>query len=142
MSAAAAAMTTQITGEVIPSDKPGCIAMAVRQAAGVVVGIAPWNAPVILGGIFWKGGTRMGALAGLSAGFLVWTYTLLLPAFARGRAKEVILSLRAAQRDKLIPEFPIYIDGLVRTVCAAYASFPEALTPALRNLPVRAESSA
>ncbi|HSF48758.1 MAG TPA: sensor histidine kinase [Burkholderiales bacterium] len=40
-------------------------------------------APVILGGIFWKGGTRMGALAGLSAGFLVWTYTLLLPAFAR-----------------------------------------------------------
>jgi benzaldehyde dehydrogenase (NAD) len=45
----AAAMTTQISGEVIPSDKPGCIAMAVRQPAGVVVGIAPWNAPVILG---------------------------------------------------------------------------------------------
>jgi len=45
----AAAMTTQIAGEVIPSDKPGCLAMAVRQAAGVVVGIAPWNAPVILG---------------------------------------------------------------------------------------------
>jgi acyl-CoA reductase-like NAD-dependent aldehyde dehydrogenase len=45
----AAAMTTQIAGEVIPSDKPGCVAMAVRQAAGVVVGIAPWNAPVILG---------------------------------------------------------------------------------------------
>jgi vanillin dehydrogenase len=45
----AAAMTTQITGEVIPSDKPGCLAMAVRQPAGVVLGIAPWNAPVILG---------------------------------------------------------------------------------------------
>jgi len=45
----AAAMTTQIGGEVIPSDKPGCIAMAVRQPAGVVVGVAPWNAPVILG---------------------------------------------------------------------------------------------
>ena len=45
----AAAMTTQIGGEVIPSDKPGCIAMAVRQAAGVCVGIAPWNAPIILG---------------------------------------------------------------------------------------------
>uniref|UniRef100_B0SXU0 Aldehyde dehydrogenase n=1 Tax=Caulobacter sp. (strain K31) TaxID=366602 RepID=B0SXU0_CAUSK len=45
----AAAMTTQISGEVIPSDKPGCVAMAVRQPAGVVVGIAPWNAPVILG---------------------------------------------------------------------------------------------
>jgi acyl-CoA reductase-like NAD-dependent aldehyde dehydrogenase len=45
----AAALTTQITGEVIPSDKPGCIAMAVREPAGVVVGIAPWNAPIILG---------------------------------------------------------------------------------------------
>lgn len=45
----AASMTTQIGGEVIPSDKPGCIAMATRQAVGVVLGIAPWNAPVILG---------------------------------------------------------------------------------------------
>jgi acyl-CoA reductase-like NAD-dependent aldehyde dehydrogenase len=45
----AAAMTTQIGGEVIPSDKPGCLAMAVREPAGVVLGIAPWNAPIILG---------------------------------------------------------------------------------------------
>ena len=40
-------------------------------------------APAALGGIFWKGGTRGGALAGLLAGFAVWTYTLLLPAIAR-----------------------------------------------------------
>jgi signal transduction histidine kinase len=40
-------------------------------------------APAALGGIFWKGGTRLGALAGLGAGFGVWFYTLLLPAFAR-----------------------------------------------------------
>lgn len=45
----AAAMTTQVGGEVIPSDKPGCLAMAVRKPAGVCLGIAPWNAPVILG---------------------------------------------------------------------------------------------
>lgn len=45
----AAAITTQITGEVIPSDTPGSLAMAVRQPAGVVLGIAPWNAPIILG---------------------------------------------------------------------------------------------
>lgn len=44
----AASMTTQISGEVIPSDVPGSLALAVRQAAGVVLGIAPWNAPVIL----------------------------------------------------------------------------------------------
>ena len=45
----AAALTTQVTGEVIPSDVPGSLAMGVRQPAGVVLGIAPWNAPVILG---------------------------------------------------------------------------------------------
>lgn len=44
----AAAMTTQVSGEVIPSDKPGTLALAVRKPAGVCVGIAPWNAPVIL----------------------------------------------------------------------------------------------
>lgn len=45
----AAAMTTQIAGEVIPSDVPGNVALAVRQPCGVVLGIAPWNAPIILG---------------------------------------------------------------------------------------------
>ncbi|MGN5373572.1 MAG: salicylaldehyde dehydrogenase [Sphingomonas hengshuiensis] len=45
----AAALTTQIAGEVIPSDRPGCIAMAIREPVGVVLGIAPWNAPIILG---------------------------------------------------------------------------------------------
>jgi acyl-CoA reductase-like NAD-dependent aldehyde dehydrogenase len=45
----AASLTTQIGGEVIPSDVPGSLAMGMRQAAGVVLGIAPWNAPVILG---------------------------------------------------------------------------------------------
>jgi benzaldehyde dehydrogenase (NAD) len=44
----AASLTTQVSGEVIPSDKPGCIALAIREAAGVVLGIAPWNAPIIL----------------------------------------------------------------------------------------------
>ncbi len=40
-------------------------------------------APATIGGIYWKGATRAGALAGLSAGFLVWLYTLLLPSFAK-----------------------------------------------------------
>jgi Na+/proline symporter/nitrogen-specific signal transduction histidine kinase len=40
-------------------------------------------APAIIGGIFWKGGTRTGAVCGLAAGFLVWIYTLLLPSFAK-----------------------------------------------------------
>lgn len=44
----AASLTTQINGEVIPSDVPGSFAMALRQPCGVILGIAPWNAPVIL----------------------------------------------------------------------------------------------
>jgi Na+/proline symporter/nitrogen-specific signal transduction histidine kinase len=39
--------------------------------------------PVLLGGIFWKGGTRDGAFWGLVGGFTVWAYTLLLPALVR-----------------------------------------------------------
>src|SRR6266511_3487285 len=40
-------------------------------------------APAIVGGILWTGATKAGALAGLTGGFLVWIYTLLLPSFAR-----------------------------------------------------------
>ncbi|MBI5074631.1 MAG: histidine kinase [Nitrospirae bacterium] len=40
-------------------------------------------APAILLGIYWKGASRRGALAGLAGGFAIWTYTLLLPSFAR-----------------------------------------------------------
>ncbi|MFP4348796.1 MAG: ATP-binding protein [Thermodesulfobacteriota bacterium] len=40
-------------------------------------------APAILGGIFWKRGTRLGALWGMVAGFLVWAYTLFLPSLVQ-----------------------------------------------------------
>jgi benzaldehyde dehydrogenase (NAD) len=45
----AAALTTHIAGEVIPSDRPGCLSFTLPEPVGVVLGIAPWNAPVILG---------------------------------------------------------------------------------------------
>ncbi|MFU8927959.1 aldehyde dehydrogenase [Acinetobacter puyangensis] len=44
----AAAMTTQIDGSLIPSDVPGNLAMGMRVPCGVIVGMAPWNAPIIL----------------------------------------------------------------------------------------------
>ncbi|WP_114285983.1 ATP-binding protein [Candidatus Halocynthiibacter alkanivorans] len=40
--------------------------------------------PALLGGIFWRGGTRVGAAAGLVTGFVVWAYTLFLPSFGAG----------------------------------------------------------
>ena len=44
----AAAMTTQIQGSTIPSDKPGTLSLTVRQPVGVVLSIVPWNGPVVL----------------------------------------------------------------------------------------------
>ncbi len=43
-----AAQVHQVTGEIIPSDLPGAFHMAIRQPVGVIAGIAPWNAPLIL----------------------------------------------------------------------------------------------
>lgn len=45
----AAALTTQVGGDVLPSNIPGSLSLGLRRPAGVVLGIAPWNAPVNLG---------------------------------------------------------------------------------------------
>lgn len=37
-------------------------------------------APALLGGLYWRGGSKTGVIIGLIAGFVLWTYTLLLPA--------------------------------------------------------------
>lgn len=47
---------------------------------------------------------------------------VLIPAFAIGRAQELILLLRYAQRNKRLPLFPIYVDGMIRAVCNVYTS--------------------
>lgn len=40
--------------------------------------------PVLVGGVFWRGATRIGALVGLTVGFVLWAYCLLLPSFGEG----------------------------------------------------------
>jgi Cft2 family RNA processing exonuclease len=59
---------------------------------------------------------------------------VLIPAFAVGRAQEVILILKSALIKKQIPETKIYIDGLVRYICDVYVQHPQMLTPYLRRL--------
>jgi acyl-CoA reductase-like NAD-dependent aldehyde dehydrogenase len=44
----AASQVHQTNGEIIPSDLPDSFYMAIRQPVGVVAGIGPWNAPLIL----------------------------------------------------------------------------------------------
>src|SRR5216684_43171 len=70
-------------------------------------------APVALGGIFWKRGTRRGALAGLGAGFAVWFYTLLLPSFAKsGWLPITFLSHGLFGTDLLKPQQLLGLQGL------------------------------
>jgi Na+/proline symporter/nitrogen-specific signal transduction histidine kinase len=40
--------------------------------------------PAMLGGIFWRGATQLGALSGLAIGFVLWVFTMLLPSFGPG----------------------------------------------------------
>jgi Na+/proline symporter/signal transduction histidine kinase len=58
---------------------------AALAAIGLIsfVGVAQML-PALLGGIFWRGATRIGAAAGLGIGFVVWAYTLFLPSFGEG----------------------------------------------------------
>jgi acyl-CoA reductase-like NAD-dependent aldehyde dehydrogenase len=44
----AAGLATQIQGETLPTDKPGTLSMTVRQPAGVVLSMAPWNGAGVL----------------------------------------------------------------------------------------------
>ena len=46
---------------------------------------------------------------------------VLIPAFAIGRAQEVLLILKQALRNKKIPECPVFVDGMVRSVCGVYS---------------------
>ena len=57
---------------------------------------------------------------------------VLIPAFALGRAQEILLTLAEFQRRAELPPIPVWADGMVRAVCRAYTSFPEALPLALQ----------
>ncbi|MBI3926658.1 MAG: MBL fold metallo-hydrolase [Armatimonadetes bacterium] len=57
----------------------------------------------------------------------------LIPAFALGRAQEVILILLEAQRSGAIPRFPIHVDGMVKNVCAIYSAHGDFLARPLRR---------
>jgi len=59
---------------------------------------------------------------------------LLIPAFAIGRAQEVMLMLLKQFRAKRLQSFPVYIDGMVKTICGVYSQFPAHQTAYARRL--------
>src|SRR5262245_22007140 len=59
---------------------------------------------------------------------------ILIPAFAIGRAHEVALMLLNQFRSKRLASFPVWIDGMVKTVCGIYSQFPAHQTPYSRRL--------
>src|SRR5258708_31209003 len=65
-------------------------------------------APVVLGGIFWKGGTRRGALCGLLCGFAVWVFTLLFPPLARSGWVPIRLLGPGPFRVALLKPLPLF----------------------------------
>ncbi|MFY0597564.1 MAG: sodium:solute symporter [Cognatishimia sp.] len=94
-----------VTGATISGDVRGIVLLSRRVSIGVVLflgylyyrlsgggtalasiglisftGVAQFL-PVLIGGVFWRGATRIGALAGLTVGFVLWAYCLLLPSF-------------------------------------------------------------
>jgi Cft2 family RNA processing exonuclease/dsRNA-specific ribonuclease len=56
---------------------------------------------------------------------------VLIPAFAIGRAQEVILVLREAMRQGKLPKVPVLVDGMVRAVCGVYAQHERYVSPGL-----------
>lgn len=90
----AASLTTFVQGRTIPSDQPGTLALSLRVPAGVVLGIAPWNAPVILGVRAIATPLACGNTVVLKASELCpRTHGLIVEAFARAGAPAGIVTL-------------------------------------------------
>lgn len=67
------------------------------------------------------------------AGVIAAGGKVLIPAFALGRAQEVLLILMHEQKVGRIPQFPLYVDGMVKNICQVYAHFPAFLGERLRK---------
>ncbi len=58
--------------------------------------------------------------------------SVIIPAFAVGRSQELILLVSRAIEQGKLPKVPIFVDGMVKSVCSVYSSYPELMTPWLK----------
>lgn len=68
--------------------------------------------PALVGGLYWRGATRSGALAGLTVGFGLWLYTLLLPGLGGGLMPDWVLQDGPFGLSWLRPHALFGIEGL------------------------------
>ena len=72
-------------------------------------------APSLLLGLYWKGGNKKGAIAGIIAGFSVWIYTLLIPALMRAGIIEPTGVMGAIFSSRLLNPTALFgLEGLDR----------------------------
>ncbi|UYZ60393.1 sensor histidine kinase [Hymenobacter latericus] len=89
-----------------------------RQLPLVNIGLVSFAAvaqlaPAVLGGLYWKGGTRMGATAGLIGGFAAWFFTLVLPTVGGTHMVPAsVLTQGAGAVAELRPEAFMGLEGL------------------------------
>jgi vanillin dehydrogenase len=116
----AAAITTQIGGEVIPSDSPGTLALAVRRPAGVVVGMAPWNAPVILAVRALATPLACGNTVVLKASEICpMTHRLIIDAFAAAEFPKGVVNLVSHAAE----DAPTIVEALIAHAAVRRVSF-------------------
>jgi acyl-CoA reductase-like NAD-dependent aldehyde dehydrogenase len=107
----AAAMTTHVTGAIIPTDRPGVTAFALRQPAGVCLAIAPWNAPIILG-------VRSIAMALACGNTVIFKASELCPAAHRAIADVLVEAGFPAGVINLISNAPADASAIVEALVA------------------------
>lgn len=79
--------------------------------------------PALLGGLFWRGATRIGALFGLAVGFVLWVFTMLLPSFGPGTALSIATFDHGLWRVAMLrPQALFGLEGLDPVVHAVFWS--------------------
>ncbi|MBT8152837.1 sensor histidine kinase [Epibacterium ulvae] len=78
--------------------------------------------PALVGGLFWRGATRNGALAGIAVGFAIWLYCMLLPALGPGLLSDSVMEFGPWRIDWLRPHAMFGLDGIDPMVHAVFWS--------------------
>lgn len=79
--------------------------------------------PAMIGGLFWRGATRVGAAAGLIVGFAIWAYSLFLPSFGEtGIMSDAVMADGPFGIGWLRPQALMGVDGLDPVVHAIFWS--------------------